>query len=155
MAGLVAAALGCVWTDLDRKIEADTGRSIPDIFSVHGESAFRELERAAMAEVLGLPPHVIAPGGGWIAQPGNFAVAESVSLTIYMAVTPEVAASRLVGEAGRPLLGSEPLPRLRELLAERERWYRLAAIEVAADGSPERTAAGIVTAARQYGGWSR
>ena len=44
--------------------------------------------------------------------------------------------------------------RLAALLAERESWYRLADIEVAAgSASIEALASGIVTAARQYAGW--
>ena len=40
------------------------------------------------------------------------------------------------------------------LLVERERWYRLAGVEVAVGtAAPETAAESIVLAARQYGGW--
>lgn len=153
VAPLVARALGCRWTDLDARIEAAAGAPIATLFRERGEPAFRALERAAMAEALAEPPQVIAPGGGWAAQPGNLAAADPLALTIYMAVSPEVAARRVGPAAGRPLLAADPLPRLRELLAAREESYRLSGLEIAADGPPDAVAAGIVTAARQYGGW--
>ncbi len=106
---------------------------------------------AALAE----PAQVIAPGGGWAAQPGNLAAAELVSLTIYMSVPPEMAARRLGPAVDRPLLAGDPLPTLEALLTQRAAWYALAGVEVDATGSPDMVAAGIVTAARQYGGWLR
>lgn len=108
-----------------------------------------------MTDALAEPPQVIAPGGGWAAQPGNLAAAELSALTIYMSVSPEIAARRLGPAEDRPLLVENPLPTLEKLLAQRAAWYALAGLEVDAAGSPEVVAAGIVTAARQYGGWLR
>lgn len=155
MAEQVALSLGAEWCDIDGRIEAATGQSVAALFASRGEPAFRDLERATMASALAEPPQIIASGGGWAAQPGNLAEAEPVALTIYLRVTPELAAARLGGAAGRPLLAGDPLPRLRALLAEREAWYALAGLEVAAEGPLELVAAGVVTAARQYGGWLR
>lgn len=155
MAEQVAAELGAEWCDIDGRIEAATGQSVTALFASRGEPAFRNLERQAMAAALAEPPQIIASGGGWAAQPGNLAGAELVALTIYLQVTPELAATRLGGAAGRPLLADDPLPRLRALLAEREAWYSLAGLEVAADGPLELVAGGVVTAARQYAGWLR
>lgn len=106
-----------------------------------------------MARILAGPPTVIAPGGGWAAQPGELASAEPHALTIYLYVPVEVAAERLGAALDRPLLSGDPLPRLRELLAAREPWYRLAAMEIEASGPRELVAEAVVTAARQYGGW--
>lgn len=108
-----------------------------------------------MATALAEPAQVIATGGGWAAQPGNLAAAELMSLTIYMSVSPEMASRRLGPAADRPLLAGDPLPTLEALLAQRAAWYALAGVEIDASGSPETVAAGIVTAARQYGGWLR
>ena len=137
MAPLVAAALGTGHRDLDQWIEADAGRTIPELFATEGEAAFRDRERVAMAAALAESPMVISPGGGWAAEPGNLALAEPRALTLYLYVSPEVAAGRLGPATDRPLLRDAPLPRLRELLDRRERWYRLAGIEVDAEGAPE------------------
>jgi len=143
------------WCDLDERIASRAGRSIPDIFAQDGEERFRELERQAMDEVLGEGPQVIAAGAGWAAQPGNLAAVATRALVLYMSLTPAQAAARVPGNTGRPLLsGGAPEQRIAELLAARERWYRLADLEIAVgDAPPDAVAAGIATAARQYGGW--
>ncbi len=108
-----------------------------------------------MAEALGAPAQVIAAGGGWAAQPGEVARAELRALLIYLSVAPAVAASRLDGTTDRPLLrAADRVGTLTQLLATREPFYRLAAVEVAVDSAtPEMAAAAVATAARQYGGW--
>lgn len=139
--------------DLDLEIIRDTGRSIAQLFEDEGEPAFRERERLAMAEALGRPPMVIAPGGGWAAQPGQIHEVEARALTLYLYVPVEVAADRLGAALDRPLLAGDPLPRLRELLRLREPFYRLAGIEIDATRSPELVAEAVVAAATRYGGW--
>ena len=72
-----------------------------------------------------------------------------------MSLSPAEAAARLRGHEDRPLLAEgDRTERLAALLAERERWYRLAGMEIAVGGaSAEGVAASIAVAARQYGGW--
>jgi len=151
----VAVELGARWCDLDDRIVAEAGQSIPAIWAEEGEAGFRRRERAAMQEALAAGPQVIAAGGGWIAQPGNLLEAEPFALILYMSVDPADAARRVATQGSRPLLeGRDPEASLRGLLAERERWYRLAGVEVAVGrAAPSAAAESIVVAARQYGGW--
>ena len=119
-----------------------------------GEPAFRELERQAMTVALDEGPQVIAAGAGWVAQPGNLTHAESRALLIYLSLAPAEAAGRLDGVTDRPLLGeSDVHGRIEALFSEREKWYRLAGIDVPAAGPPDQVAAGVAEAARLYGGW--
>ena len=148
-----AELLGAPWVDLDQVIAVSQGATIPEIFATQGEAFFRELEREILADLLTGDPAIIASGGGWAAQPGNLEAVAGVALNLYMCVTPEVAAGRLGPAFDRPLLCGEVLPRLRELLAAREERYRLADLELDASAAPDRVAAAVVTAARQYGGW--
>jgi shikimate kinase len=150
-----AELLGASWCDIDQRIVAHAGTSIAELFATRGESHFRTLERAAMAQALDEPPQVVAAGGGWAAEPGNIAAIDGHALLIYLSLSPEDAVSRLAGSGDRPLLAGESLlSRLAELLHARERWYRLADIEVAVgSATPEAVAASIAVAARQYGGW--
>ncbi|MES1259060.1 MAG: shikimate kinase [Gemmatimonadota bacterium] len=150
-----AALLDAPWCDLDQRVVERAGLSIPEIFAQHGEERFRALERLAMDQLLDEPPQVIAAGAGWAAQPGNLAAVATRALVLYMSLTPAQAALRVPGNTGRPLLSGEaPERRIAELLAARERWYRLADLEIAVgDAPPDAVAAGIATAARQYGGW--
>ncbi len=156
VAPLVAAELGAPWCDLDERIVATAGCSIPAIWAEAGEPGFRARERAAMLAVLAEPPMVIAAGGGWIAEPGNLQVAEARALILYMSLDPADAARRLAGDGGRPLLQGEGdlTQRLCRLLAVREPWYRLAAVEVAVGTkTPAEAAEAIAQAARRHAGW--
>ncbi len=134
--------LPTVFTDIDEMVEAETGRSISRIFAESGEAEFRRLERAAMDRALEQPPHLIAAGAGWIAQPGNLdAARERNAGIVYLRVSPAVAAARLGEDATRPLLaGGDPTARLQALLAERESWYRQALAEVDAEQTVEAVA---------------
>lgn len=154
MAERAAALLDAPWHDLDSAIVSTAGKSIREIFAEQGEPHFRVLERAAMDVALGVP-QVIAAGGGWAAEPGNLVAVETRALVIYMSLAPEVAAARLAGTTNRPLLSDAPLEtRLAELIAARERYYRLAGVEIAVGSlSLERAAVAVASAARHYGGW--
>lgn len=135
------------FTDIDEMVEAETGRSISRIFAESGEAEFRRLERAAMDRALEQPPHLIAAGAGWIAQPGNLEAArERNAGIVYLRVSPAVAAARLGEDATRPLLsggGGDRTARLQALLAERESWYRQALAEVDAEQTVEAVAAQV------------
>ena len=134
------------FTDIDEVVESETGRSIARIFAESGEAEFRRLEQAAMERALEQPPHLIAAGAGWIAQPGNLDAALAAgAAVVHLRVTPDTAAARVGGnDQSRPLLrGGNSAARLRVLLAERESWYRKAAFEVDAEGDVETVAAKV------------
>jgi len=61
---LLAARLNWDFLDLDAYIESRSGLSVPSIFSIHGESHFRQLESMALASALGRSRLVLALGGG-------------------------------------------------------------------------------------------
>jgi shikimate kinase len=61
---LLAARLGWNFLDLDAHLEARTNSTIPDLFALHGEARFRQLESSALSSALGLTSTVIALGGG-------------------------------------------------------------------------------------------
>jgi shikimate kinase len=151
----VAELLGSGWVDIDDQIAAAAGITIPDIFAQHGEAHFRALERDAVVRAVSGEPGVVAVGAGWAAEPGNLATVAGKALVLYLSVSPREAARRLAGATDRPLLGPRPdEARLAAQLALRGHWYQLADLEIAAgDASPEGVAAGVATAARQYGGW--
>jgi shikimate kinase len=151
---MAATLLDASFTDIDEVIVRETGNTIPELFAHQGEHAFRALERQWMSRALSEAPHVIAPGGGWAAQPGNLESVESAGLVIYLSVTPEVAAARLDEARDRPLLKGDPHHRLEQLLQERERFYLRAAFEIPTDAmTPARVAEAVASVARRYGGW--
>lgn len=153
---LVADRLGVAFVDLDEEVAMEAGASIASLFAARGEPAFRDLERQAMTNALRAAPSVIAPGGGWAAQSGNVAAVAGQALVVYLALSPATAASRLGGDTTRPLLaGGEPREMLERLLLAREPFYRLAEVEVDAEGgSPDSVAARVAAVARGDGVFS-
>jgi shikimate kinase len=150
----LAGILGWDFLDFDEEIERRTGLPIPDIFRRMGEPAFRALEAELTAEYGHLDHIVLAPGGGWITQPGSLERLAPGTLVVWLRVSPEEAVRRAMRDRiHRPLLaGPDPLARARLLLSERESFYRQADVAVDVDGrDPDEVAAEIAGIARHYG----
>lgn len=155
---LVAKALGAPFADLDSAIAARTGKAIAEIFAQSGEAHFRRLEREEMERALAGPPAVIAPGGGWAAQPGNLDAASAKALTIYLRIDPAQAALRASAPAmadARPLLqGRDPHHAMEDLLQAREASYARCDVTVdAGTSTPQEVAQKVINLARSQGGW--
>jgi len=152
---LVAERLQAGFVDIDAVITRKEGRPITLIFAERGEAAFREMETREMDTALQLEPSVIAPGGGWAAQPGNLERARERCFTVYLKTRPETAAQRAGPEGTRPVLsGEDPVARMRALLAEREPHYRRAEAAVDTERrTPEQVAAEVVRLAQTGAGW--
>ena len=118
----MARRIGVDFLDFDREIERRTGTTVAELFAAHGEQHFRSLELELTRELAASGGMLLAPGGGWIANPGAVALLRPPGSIIYLKVRPEVALRRLGrGQARRPLLQTpDPLGRLRQLLAARE-----------------------------------
>lgn len=129
----LASRYGATFLDLDGSIEADTGRSIPEIFAEDGEPAFRALERSAI-EALGPADRssgvgrIIATGGGAVVDPRNRWRLYRGRLGIWLDGRPEVLAQRLRHSIHvRPLVaGRDPIGTVRTLATARERFYAAA-----------------------------
>ncbi len=152
---LVAAALGAPFVDLDEAVERRAGKSVARIFAEAGERAFRALEAELGAAALAGPPVVIAPGGGYLTDAVTLRAARRSGLLVYLETGAAVAAARLEGGAGRPLLAGGASPaRLAALLAAREPLYRGAECVVPTGGrSPADVAAAVASLARSRAGW--
>ncbi len=123
-----AALLRRRFLDLDRVISQAAGRSVAQIFRLSGEPAFRALEREATVALGTEPASIVAPGGGWMLDPGNVELVKPGAVIVWLQVSPQVAARRM-GERirTRPLLASgNPVATLERLLAERRERYRAA-----------------------------
>ena len=69
---ILARRLGWEFLDLDRSIETESRRRIPEIFSESGEQYFRELEHRLLLDALkDTVERVVACGGGVVVHPGN------------------------------------------------------------------------------------
>lgn len=152
---LVAEALGASLIDIDGLLVREMGMPIIQIFGMLGEPRFREMEREAVKAAQARDPCVIVPGGGWASQPGQLEAAKQASLVIYLRCQAATATKRSEQGEARPLLaGIDPVQKMKQLLEEREPFYRKADHQVDTETSPaEAVAAEVMALARQHGGW--
>ena len=124
---MVAAQLRFDFVDTDHMIETRTGKKIADIFAQSGEAAFREIEQGVVADLQKLRRTVIATGGGLGANVENVKAMKEHALVVCLWAGPDVIWQRVRTQSHRPLLqGTEPMQKIRELLATREPVYRQA-----------------------------
>lgn len=139
----LAHQLNWQFIDLDEKIESDSGKSIPEIFSESGEQVFRVLEANALLDVSVQENAVISLGGGTPCQAGNLDIIKDKGSSIYIQLPPKVLADRLKqAKEGRPLIAGksdeELLDFIEEQLGLREPYYMQADFQINGIGiSPE------------------
>ena len=152
---LAATALGATFVDIDALITRKQGKPISMIFAELGEQAFRDMERAEMAQAIAAEPALIAPGGGWAAQPGAIEAVRPQGFLIYLKLRPDTASGRAATPGNRPtLMGEDPLERMKELLKEREPHYLQADAQVDVEHvTAEQAAKTVADLARTRAGW--
>lgn len=132
----VANILGYDSMDLDRVIEGDLGMSIPAIFDVLGEEAFREAENEHLRKAGSNDRVVISLGGGTLMQRRNLEFCLESGHLVTLDVHSDVLAERLEhspnprpllsGQDGNILAGEALRNRIRSLLDERRPVYERA-----------------------------
>lgn len=139
---LLADRLRCSFTDSDRWIEQESGKSIPELFAGEGEAAFRTRE---LHFVEGLSPgmRVVSCGGGLPCFHHLMERLLSKGRVIYLEASVETLTERLRNDSGyRPLLASTDSEALPEVihrgLEARKAVYGQADIVLSVDGkTPE------------------
>jgi shikimate kinase len=137
----LAAALSLDFVDADAEIEAAAGCDIQDIFTHHGEAAFRDGERRVIARLLKRPVHVLATGGGAFMDPRTRAEIRERAISLWLRADLDLMLKRTARRNNRPLLKQgDPREILEGLISERYPVYQEADIVVdSADGPPEVT----------------
>jgi len=131
---LVAESLHFDFLDTDELIQSSTGRSVAEIFSREGESAFRALEHRVVNELAARGQTVISTGGGLPTNGDNLAALKTHALVICLWASTEQIWERVHLQTHRPLLqGPDPQTKIRELLAERKQFYLQADVLVNTD----------------------
>ncbi len=122
---LLASRLGWAFADLDEVIEERTGKTIPELFRVQGEAAFRAVEEEVGAELLKEERIVLASGGGWPCRAGRIESAGPETLSVWLKVEADTAIRRVRHEGGgRPLLEvPDPEEAARNLMTKRAGYY--------------------------------
>ena len=129
--------LGWPFEDLDDRIEAQERRSIEQIFQQSGESAFRQIEHAALRSLirdLGASAKVVAVGGGAFAQVNNADLLEGAGFPVIFLDAPVEELFRRCQEQqlNRPL--RRDLEEFRRLYEMRRPCYLRAALRIETNG---------------------
>jgi shikimate kinase len=143
----LASLLGVSFLDTDASIEALAGKPVSDIFIDDGETAFRALERDAVAAAIDGSEGVVGLGGGAVMDPGTQARLTGRPVVYLQTSFPELA--RRVGmDRARPLLRANPRAQLKALLDQRLPVYgALAWMTVDTDGREPGEIAGQIASA--------
>jgi shikimate kinase len=136
----LARKLGWSFSDMDKMIVQQEGKTIPEIFADYGETRFREIESKMLRTFSCRTNLVISTGGGAPCTGENMDFMLNTGLTVYLKMPPEQLKQRLSDSSGeRPLLkgltGDELLEYIETKLAEREKWYNRAEITVGGTNS--------------------
>ncbi len=116
----LAERLTLPFVDADDEIVNAAGCSIPDIFEIYGEPAFRDVEERVINRLLDEGPSVLATGGGAFVNPQVRAAIAAHGLSIWLKAELDVLVQRTARRTGRPLLNQgDPARILGELMAER------------------------------------
>ena len=107
IAAALAQRLGVAVHDTDAAVEAAAGTSIADLFVIHGEPHFRELEASEVVRALADERGVVALGGGAPMTPTVEATL-SGHRVVFLDVGIADAAKRIGFDRSRPLLAVNP-----------------------------------------------
>jgi shikimate kinase len=110
----IARRLGLAFVDADVELERRLGVSIPTIFEIEGENAFRDREQS-----------VLATGGGAVVREASRENLRERGTVVYLHATPAMLWERIKHSRHRPMLKvADPRGRLDALYAERDALYR-------------------------------
>jgi shikimate kinase len=136
----LAKEIGWDFADSDHEIEASAGCSVSDIFALHGESLFRDLEQRVITRLISGPPLVLATGGGAWMQPDLRALIQERAISVWLRADLEILLERVSRRSHRPLLEQgDKRAILSKLLAEREPVYAQADLTILSDSGEQET----------------
>jgi shikimate kinase len=163
--GMMGAGKSCVGRCLQRRtklalIDTDDvvaskfGISIPEIFSKHGEEAFREAETQVLRELAPAKPAIIVTGGGIVLREKNVDFLKRLGVIVWLHGNEETLFERASRARTRPLLQGEN-PRgafARTLQARLPLYAKVAHIRVDTSAlTDEEVAVAILSKRKKFG----
>lgn len=139
---ILANVLGWNFYDLDKVIESNFGMKITEIFELHGEKYFREIETEHLERLSGKKNVVIALGGGAMANDINVNIMNNAGKIIYLKIEPLTVYGRIKNKIDRPIfkdlvLGEQSkevfLEKIQNMMKARETFYSKADLIIHAD----------------------
>ena len=133
----LARSSGMSFYDTDQLIEVRLGCTVRKFFEEHGESAFRKIESATLAELGAKQNCIISTGGGIVLAEENRVCLKTRFRCVYLRATPQDLFRRLRNDKKRPLLQvADPMQVIKELFAIRDPLYTEVADVIVDTGRP-------------------
>jgi XRE family aerobic/anaerobic benzoate catabolism transcriptional regulator len=124
---MLAERLGVPFHEIDDLIQEASGLGPRELFELHGEGYYRQLEREAVRKLIEQGrPVVLAVSGGIVTDPEAFRLLQHHTLTIWLKVArAEEYIERLIAQGDRRPMANRPhaLMELRALLQARTPYY--------------------------------
>ena len=120
--------LGREVVEMDERIAAQEGMSIPELFAQKGEPYFRACETALLKSFAQGAPRIVSCGGGVPLREENVAAMRESGTVVLLTASPEVILERVKDSEERPLLqGHKDVPYIAALMEQRRPKYEAAA----------------------------
>lgn len=100
----LAQVLDVSFIDSDNEIIEAAGCSVSDIFDIHGEEIFRDLEQRIVLRLLDREPSIIATGGGSFMNANIRKAVKEKAISVWLKAELEVLVERVSRRNTRPLL---------------------------------------------------
>ncbi len=122
---VLAKRLSYRFYDTDELLEQKAEDTISQIFSVHGEEYFRNLETKLLEELsLDMNETVLSTGGGLPLRKQNAELLKEMGYIVFLKATKQTTMNRLQGDITRPLLQGDDLEKkVEQMLALRTPIY--------------------------------
>ena len=120
--------LGREVVEMDERIAAQEGMSIPELFAQKGEPYFRACETSLLKSFAQGAPRIVSCGGGVPLREENVAAMRESGTVVLLTASPEVILERVKDSDERPLLqGHKDVPYIAALMEQRRPRYEAAA----------------------------
>lgn len=126
----LAEQLGYDFIDMDAVIESNCSMSINEIFEVHGETYFRQIEHDLLSQLSSRDNIVISTGGGTPIYHHGIQLMNVTGTTVWLKVSKDEIHFRLSKNSNRPLASQISLYGLSRLMYKRNPIYKQASIKV-------------------------
>jgi len=145
---ILAKRLKKDFVELDRRVEEIAGISLGEIFAIHGESYYRELQRESTLRLLSTSPGcVFVPGGSVVTDSETWESIKRRCYTVWLHATPAEFMKRMRRQGDlRPMQGRpSAMEELKALLARREPLYAESRLKIRTTGkTPAAVASRII-----------
>lgn len=133
----VADSLGWTFVELDARVEEAAGLSLAQLFAIHGEPYYRQVEHEVLGELLaGASRVVVATGGSLVTHSEAWALLRRRAQTVWLRADAQDHWERVIAQGDHRPMERNPqaFSQLESLLAERAPLYQQASGTVETSG---------------------